>query len=34
MVFTVAGGKIKHINEYFCSKLVDDFLLPKLRAGF
>jgi ketosteroid isomerase-like protein len=34
MVFTVEGGKIKLINEYFCSKLVDEFLLPKLRAGF
>jgi ketosteroid isomerase-like protein len=28
MVFTLAGGKIKQVNEYFCTKLADDVLWP------
>ena len=32
MVFTVEGGKIKRVHEYFCSKLVDEAVWP-LVAG-
>jgi uncharacterized protein len=28
MVFTVAGGKIKQVNEYFCTILADKVLWP------
>lgn len=28
MVFTMRDGKIKHINEYFCTKLADEVLYP------
>jgi hypothetical protein len=27
-VFTVRGGKIVHVNEYFCSRLADEVLWP------
>jgi uncharacterized protein len=27
-VATVADGKIMHLNEYFCTKLVEDVLIP------
>jgi ketosteroid isomerase-like protein len=28
MVFTVVEGKIKQVNEYFCTKLADEVLWP------
>ena len=28
MVFTMRGGKIARVHEYFCSKLADDVLWP------
>ena len=28
MVFTVREGKIKQVNEYFCTKLADEVLYP------
>jgi uncharacterized protein len=28
MVFTLRGGKIARVHEYFCSKLADDVLWP------
>jgi ketosteroid isomerase-like protein len=30
MAFTFEGGKIKHVNEYLCSKTVDEVLYPAL----
>jgi ketosteroid isomerase-like protein len=30
MAFTFADGKIKHVNEYLCSKTVDEVLYPAL----
>ena len=32
MVFTLSEGKIKHINEYFCTKLADEVLYPVVAA--
>ena len=32
MVFTLSDGKIKHINEYFCTKLADEVLYPVVAA--
>ena len=32
MVFTLADGKIKHVNEYFCTKLADEVLYPVVAA--
>lgn len=32
MVFTLRDGKIKQVNEYFCSKLAEDVLWPELEA--
>lgn len=32
MVFTVIDGKIKHVNEYFCTKTADDVLWPLVEA--
>lgn len=32
MVFTLRDGKIKHINEYFCTKLADEVLYPVVAA--
>jgi ketosteroid isomerase-like protein len=28
MVFTLLDGRIKHVNEYFCTKLADEVLYP------
>jgi len=30
MVFTLEGGKIKHVNEYYCTILADDRIGPLL----
>jgi uncharacterized protein len=30
MVFTLAGGKIKQVNEYYCTILADEKILPLL----
>jgi len=30
MVFTLSEGKIKHINEYFCTKLADEVMWPQV----
>lgn len=30
MVFTLAGGLIKHVNEYYCTILADEKILPLL----
>jgi hypothetical protein len=32
MVFTLRDGKIKHVNEYFCTKLADEVLYPVVAA--
>lgn len=32
MVFMLSGGKIKQVNEYFCTKLADDVLWPLVEA--
>lgn len=32
MVFTVQDGKIKQVNEYFCTKLADEVLYPAVVA--
>ena len=32
MVFTLADGKIKQVNEYFCTKLADDVLWPLVES--
>ena len=32
MVFTLADGKIKQVNEYFCTKTADDVLWPLVEA--
>jgi len=32
MVFTVRDGKIKQVNEYFCTKLADEVLYPLVAA--
>ena len=32
MVFTLSDGKIKQINEYFCTKLADEVLYPVVAA--
>ena len=32
MVFTLAEGKIKQVNEYFCTKLAEEVLWPLLSA--
>ena len=32
MVFTLRDGKIKQVNEYFCTKLADDVLYPAFAA--
>ena len=32
MVFTVRDGKIKQVNEYFCTKLADEVLYPAVAA--
>jgi ketosteroid isomerase-like protein len=32
MVFTLLDGKIKHVNEYFCTKLADEVLYPVVAA--
>lgn len=31
-VFTVKNGKIKQVNEYFCTKLAEDVLWPLVEA--
>jgi ketosteroid isomerase-like protein/carbon monoxide dehydrogenase subunit G len=31
MVFTLADGKIKQVNEYFCTKLAEDVLWPSVQ---
>jgi ketosteroid isomerase-like protein len=30
MVFTLADGRIKHVNEYYCTILADERILPLL----
>lgn len=32
MVFTLAAGKIRQVNEYFCTKLADEVLYPAVAA--
>jgi uncharacterized protein len=32
MVFTLQKGKIKQVNEYFCTKLADEVLYPVVAA--
>lgn len=32
MVFTLREGKIRQVNEYFCTKLADEVLYPLLSA--
>ena len=32
MVFTLSDGRIKHVNEYFCTKLADEVLYPVVAA--
>ena len=32
MVFTLSEGKIKQVNEYFCTKTADDVLWPLVEA--
>jgi len=32
MVFTMRDGKIKQVNEYFCTKLADEVLYPAVAA--
>ena len=32
MVFTTREGRIKQVNEYFCTKLVDEVLYPAVAA--
>jgi uncharacterized protein len=32
MVFTLQGGKIKQVNEYFCTILADEVLFPLVAA--
>ena len=32
MVFTMRNGKIKQVNEYFCTKLADEVLYPAVAA--
>jgi uncharacterized protein len=32
MVFTLQGGKINQVNEYFCTKLADEVLWPLVAA--
>ena len=32
MVFTLCDGKIKQVNEYFCTKTADDVLWPLVEA--
>jgi ketosteroid isomerase-like protein len=32
MVFTLRDGKIKQVNEYFCTKLADEVLYPVVTA--
>jgi ketosteroid isomerase-like protein len=32
MVFTMQDGKIKQVNEYFCTKLADEVLYPAVVA--
>jgi uncharacterized protein len=32
MVFTLQNGKIKQVNEYFCTKLADEVLYPAIAA--
>jgi len=32
MVFTMSGGKIKQVNEYFCTLLADEVLFPLVAA--
>ncbi|MEE2731985.1 MAG: nuclear transport factor 2 family protein [Pseudomonadota bacterium] len=32
MVFTLTGGKIKQVNEYFCTKTADEVLWPLVEA--
>lgn len=32
MVFTLADGKIKQVNEYFCTKLAEEVLWPSVEA--
>ena len=32
MVFTLADGKIKQVNEYFCTKLAEDVLWPSVQT--
>ena len=33
MVFTLRDGKIRQINEYYCTKLADEVLYPVVAAG-
>ena len=32
MVFTLADGKIKQVNEYFCTKLAEEVLWPEIQG--
>ena len=32
MVFTMRDGKVKHVNEYFCTILADQVLYPLVAA--
>jgi hypothetical protein len=32
MVFTLHGGRIKQVNEYFCTILADEVLFPLVAA--
>lgn len=33
MVFTLSNGKIKHVHEYFCTKLADQVLWPLVQSA-
>jgi uncharacterized protein len=33
MVFTVRDGRIRQVNEYFCTKLADEVLFPLVSAA-
>lgn len=33
MVFTLEGGKIRQLNEYFCTKLADEVFFPMVASS-
>jgi len=33
MVFTLSDGRIKQVNEYFCTLLADEVLFPLIAAA-